>query len=253
MGPYNWGPGSRGPQYVVLPSLRGARLVLQIAKLTGGAAFTPTIELFATNGARLEQATGSTAARINAQAQNTGTYTVLVSAQTPGTGGNYQLELAEIPEAAIVAPGHTGGNLSGTTNGTIGPGDLNLWTFAANVGDEITVTASKVTGGATFTPQIELFLPTGDRRAYAQNASTASVSLAVENAGTYSVLISDANTTGTGTYQLELTQQSGTLGANVLTNGVATAGAITTVGQTNFWSFLATSGDPDHFANGNNR
>ncbi|PYJ55522.1 MAG: hypothetical protein DME24_24810 [Verrucomicrobia bacterium] len=40
-------------------------------------------------------------------------------------------------------------------------GETDTWTIAANPGDRIAVQISKLSGGAGFTPRIELFVPDG--------------------------------------------------------------------------------------------
>ena len=53
-----------------------------------------------------------------------------------------------------------------------------------------------------------------------QDALTATVDTAIEVGGTYTVLVSDANQTGAGTYRLHLARGSiAPPGTNVLTNG----------------------------------
>ena len=70
-----------------------------------------------------------------------GTYTVLISAQSPDANGGYQLQLAQVPESFVMPGGDEGGALADGVDqdGTIALGDLDLWTFAASPGDHITL------------------------------------------------------------------------------------------------------------------
>lgn len=183
----------------------GDRITLQLIKVTGGAVFSPQLELFGPDGTRLGHDSGSLASRVDIQAAADGTYTIQVSAITPDGAGNYQLQLVQTPGALSVPSGDEGGPLADATNqnGTITVGDLDAWTFSANVGDHIALQLAKVTGGATFTPQLELIGPDGTRRSVSQGLAGANVDVAIETSGTYVALVSDANETGSGTYTLQ--------------------------------------------------
>ena len=129
-------------------------------------------------------------------------------------------------------------------DGSIVLGDFDLWTFAATPGDRITLLITELTGGANFTPRIELLAPNGHRQTVAQGASTATLDAAVALGGTYTVLVSDANQIGAGTYRLRLTR--GVIASpspNVLTNGTMHLGAINVAGESNIWTFTATAGE----------
>jgi hypothetical protein len=225
---------------------KGDRIVLQLSETSGGSGFTPMLELFAPDGARLGVASDASVARLDVQADVSGTYTVLISdAGASGTGG-YELRLAQVPESFIVPAGDEGGALPDgiDTNGTIGQGDLDLWTFTASTGDRITLQITELTGGASFTPMIEVFSPNGERKRATQNATAATLDIAVETVGTYTVLVSDANRTGAGTYRLNLARGSiAPAGTNVLVSGATSLGAIASAGESNTWTFTASAGE----------
>ena len=113
-----------------------------------------------------------------------------------------------MPAAFTVPAGDEGGALADSVDqdGAIVLGDFDLWSFAATPGDRLTLLITELTGGASFTPMIELFAPNGHRQAIAQGALTATFDAAVELGGTYTVLVSDANQIGAGTYRLRLTR-----------------------------------------------
>jgi len=229
-----------------IPASAGDRIAFQVAKLTGGAGFTPMIELFGPDGARIGVDSGGTAARLDAQAATTGTYTLLVSDLNRTGSGTYELRPAQIPGAFTVGTGDEGGATTdgANQNGTISVGDLDLWTFTAAAGDLVTVQITELTGGAAFQPMIELFTPGGERKRVASGATGATFDVAVEVPGTYTVLVSDANKTGSGTYQLQVTRGAiGPAAANVLVNGTSYLGTIAAAGETNSWTFTATAGE----------
>ena len=145
------------------PANAGDRIALQIAKVSGGVTFKPQIELFAPDGTRLGTNSDAVVARLDVQAETSGTYTVLVSAQSPDANGGYQLQLAQVPESFVVPGGDEGGALADgvDTGGTNTVGDLDLWTFSASPGDHITLQITATSGGVNFKPMIELFGPDG--------------------------------------------------------------------------------------------
>jgi hypothetical protein len=224
----------------------GDRIAVQIAELSGGAGFTPMIELFAPDGTRLGLDSGGVAARLDAQAGTSGTYTVLVSDFNQSGTGSYELHLAQVPGSSAAPAGDEGGTTTDGVNhdGVIPLGDFDLWTFAATLGDRVTVQITELTGGASFAPRIEVFAPNGERKGLAQNASVATLALAIEVGGTYIVLVSDSNETGAGTYRLNLTRGAiAPPGANVLTNGGTHLGTLSATGETNTWTFPASAGE----------
>ena len=222
----------------------GDRITLQLSKLTGGATFSPQLEVFGPDGTRLGQNSGNLASRVDIQAAADGTYTVQVSALTPDGAGTYQLELVQSPGTLTVRSADEGGPLADGTNqsGTITVGGLDPWTFSANVGDHITLQLTKVTGGASFTPQLELIAPDGSRRSVSQGLAGATVDVAIGTSGTYVALVSDANETGTGTYTLHLARGATGPISNGLSNGAALVTSLA-AGQTNSYNFLASVGD----------
>src|SRR5204862_1107717 len=132
-----------------------------------------------------------------------GTFTVTVRDLNQTGTGTYRLRLAQVPGAFTVPVGDEGGAMSNGTNhqGTIEAGDLDLWTIAASAGDRIAVQIGEVSGGAAFAPMIEIFSPNGTRLGASSGAVAARLDLQAAASGTYTVLVSDGNQTGSGTYQ----------------------------------------------------
>lgn len=223
----------------------GDRITLQLSKTAGGAGFTPLLEVFGPDGTRLGLDDGNIASRVDVQGAADGTYTVQVSALTPDGTGSYQLQLVQAPGALTIPSGDEGGPLPDGTDqsGTISIGDLDPWTFSAAAGDRITLQLTKNTGGAGFTPQLELLGPNGERRSFSAGSSGATVDVAIESAGTYVALVSDAGKSGAGTYTLHLARNAFAALSNPLVNGDTVLKALGGVGQTNSWSFLASTGD----------
>jgi hypothetical protein len=156
-------------------------------------------------------------------ATNSGTFTVVVSdanlgfaGDSIGNTGTYRLHLARVRCSFVV--GDEGGVLpTGVAqNGTIHVGDLDMWEFWANAGDNITLTMAQVTDDGNFNPWIRLYRPNGTLQSTVANASSATVNVVVTNSGPFTVVASDQNLGfagdsigNTGTYTLTLTGNSG--------------------------------------------
>ena len=178
----------------------GDALCLTVADETPGSvpSLAPYIQIWGPTGASL--ASGdlglATQACLTAplNASGTGSYTVLISANinAPANTGDYTLRLARAPASFVVPSGDQGGDL---TNGqtypgnTITRGDLDLWRFAAQVGDPVSLTLTTVNGVA---PWMRVWGPqggpnlafTGNGQAVQQLNFTAPLS------GVYTVVIS---------------------------------------------------------------
>jgi predicted RNA-binding protein with TRAM domain len=224
----------------------GDRLVVQIAEVTGGAAFTPMIELFGPDGARLSGDTGGLAARLDVQTAVGGVYTVQVSDFARTGAGSYELRLALVPDEFVVPAGDEGGATNDGENhdGAVTLGDLDAWTFMAVPGDLVTVQVTEQSGGAGFAPLVEVFDASGDRRRAVQHGSIVTLDVAVTEGGRFTVLISDSSKSGAGTYRLNVNRSViGPAAANVLVNGETQLGSISAAGETNSWTFTATAGE----------
>jgi hypothetical protein len=218
----------------------------------GTASFDGWLQLFGPDGKLLVSGTaeGNTDVYIdNYTATNSGTFTVLVSSWFTVDSGTYALHLAQIPEAFIVPSGDEGGTLTNGADatGTINLGDLDMWSFAANKGDNINLRV----GTASFDGWLQLFGPDGkllvsgtadgNTDAYIDNYTAT-------NSGTFTVLVSSWFSQGTGTYVLHLAQIPETFIVPVgdeggpLTNGANATGTIS-LGDLDMWTFAGNKGD----------
>jgi lysophospholipase L1-like esterase len=179
----------------------GETVAVTAAKTSGTLA--PYVQLFAPNGSRVASDFNSLVASIQHVVTVGGPYTVLVSDGTSGRAqtGAYEARLARMP----------GANEHGAlVNGGVRPeqitlGDLDTYTFFANAGETVAVSAAKTSG--TLAPYVQLFAPNGTRVASDFNSSVASIQHVVAVAGTYTVLVSDG-TSGraqTGGYRAAFT------------------------------------------------
>lgn len=224
----------------------GDRLIFQLSETSGGAAFIPCMEVFAPDGSRLAIASHQTVARADIQAASTGVYTVMARDRDKAGSGSYQMQAVRAPGTISVPDGDEGGHLADAMEvaGEITAGDLDLFSFDATAGELLSLRLSETSGGAGFRPQLELFGPSGQLKGISRDPSLATVDVAAEESGNYTVLVSDGDQIGAGSYQLFLSRASlGAGGPSFLTNGVSLVGSVSTVGETNRWSFAASAGD----------
>ena len=100
-------------------------------------------------------------------ATTNGTLTVLMS---DGSGakagtGTYRFHFVKLPGSFIIPPGDDGGPLPGSggiQDGVTGePGDLDLWTFSATIGDRIVLRRAQLTGTNNFGVWMRVYDPNG--------------------------------------------------------------------------------------------
>jgi hypothetical protein len=214
----------------------------------GSSSFEGNLRLYGPDGALLKVAGGnSTDWELAYTATNSGTLTVLVSSYYPERIGTYVLHLAQFPEAFIVPAGDEGGPMTngGNHNGTLSLGDLDMWTFAANAGDNIVLRL----GSSGFQGNLDLYGPDGALLKVAGGNSTDwELAYIATNSGTFTVLVSSYYTEGTGTYVLHLAQfpeafivPSGDQGGGM--TGAASYAGTLNLGDLDMWTFTACTGD----------
>ena len=120
----------------------------------------------------------------------TGTYTVLISANVNAAArtGTYILRLARAPAPFVVPSGDEGGDLTNgqSSPGTITRGDLDLWRFAANKDDVLSLKLTAQNTGL----EIRVLGPNKELLADAASGPVTQVNLTAKLSGTYTVVIS---------------------------------------------------------------
>ena len=212
--------------------------------------FSGKLQLYGPNGALLDTVGGYpvTDDLITNTATNSGIFTVLVSSAVTMGSGTYALHLAQIPETFIVPAGDEGGAMTNGGNyaGTITLGDLDMFTFTANTGDNINLRL----GTTNFPGKLQLYGPSGALLDTVGGYPVKDdlIAYTATNSGTFTVLVSDGYGGGTGTYELHLAQipeafivPAGDEGG-AMTNGGNFTGKIT-LGDLDMWTFTACKGD----------
>jgi len=188
----------------------GESLMIRLGDLNGTNTFYPWVRLFGPNGVLLHSDYGPYAAESAFRATNSGTFTVVVGDGNVGFFGigPYRLTLAKTGDPIVVSPGDEGGPLTNAVmhTGTISYGDLDVWSFNANAGDNFTVRVGDVNGTGIFYPWVRLFGPNGVLLNHSYGPYAAEATFRATNSGVVTVVIGDGNSGlyGTGPYRLTL-------------------------------------------------
>ena len=231
----------------------GDRIVLRVGEISQTGNFTPRIRLVNPSAVQQAQASSAMAAEISVVATNTGTFTVIVDDAVGTTAtGTYRLTLAKTPGDVFVAGGDEGGPLTNGVmhTGTIDVGDLDVWTFTANTGENLTLRLGELVTGSSLTPALWLYGPNGALLDSLSGSAATEVSVRATNGGTYTVVVGDysGGYVGSGTYRLTLAKTGSPIvtlptdDGGPLTNGVRHTGMID-VGDLDVWNFTANAGE----------
>ena len=214
----------------------GSRVSIRAGK-TGGA-FTPYLELYAPDGARLAVAAG----QIDRTVTTAGTYVVAVHDDNMLESGTYTFTWQKLngPCAAI---GLTCGQ---SVTGSIGRDDVippwRVYTFPLTSGDRLSVRVTATGGDGGFTPYMEFYAPDGTL----VTAASGQIDRAITATGTYTVIVRDDNTSESGNYTLMWQKMKGTCGATNLACGQPDTGSIgrdDAVPPWKFYNLSFTAGD----------
>ena len=174
-----------------------------------------------------------------------GTYRVLVSGGFQESGA-YQLYFVEPGTPLTIPAGDQGGPMvnGGTYTGRVNLGDIDSWTFDASNGQSIAVRF----GSEDFVGRLELFGQDGSLISFQNYSTDLMIQYAITNSGRYTVVVSAANYTSTGTYRLTFAQPGGpvtvTAGddGGLLVNGGQYNGYVS-LGDLDEWTFDAKTNE----------
>ena len=185
----------------------------------------------------------------------TGTYLVMVASFDSGFDGEgtYRLTMAHTPGPITVSPGDQGGPLTNGAlhQGEILQGDVDVWTFTANMGDRIALHIGEIADTDDFRPWIRLWAPSGATLGDASGlAATVIDDVVAPVTGTYMVLVAsfDSGFDGEGTYGLTMTHTPGPITVSPgdqggpVTIGATHTGEIIT-GDVDVWTVTLNAGD----------
>ncbi len=221
----------------------------------GSPAFRPWLRLYGPTGVLFREGLASTSADndslISGRATNTGTFLVVAQSYYDGLSGSYTLSLAKMPGAYVVSAGDEGGALTNglATLATNTLGDLDVWTFPANTGDNLALRV----GAPGYRPWIQLYGPSGVliQEAFGSTSShrDAAILVPATNSGTFTVVQQSYYLDGIGPYTLSLGRFPGAYSVSPgdeggrLTNGISQDATIA-LGDLDIWNFAACKGYP---------
>lgn len=221
----------------------------------GAPACRPSLRLYGPNGVLFRENAGAgnsdRDALVYGTATNTGNFLLVAQSYYYSQSSDYTLNFAKMPGSYTISLGDEGGNLtSGLANlATNALGDLDVWTFSANIGDNLALRV----GAPDYRPWLQLYGPNGALIADAPGggSSQRDVSIFVQatNSGTFTVLQQSYYYDGIGPYTLSLGRFPGGYEVSPgdeggrLTNGVAYDATIA-LGDLDLWNFAACKGYP---------
>jgi hypothetical protein len=196
----------------------------------------PEIELRDPNGTIVDTGTDCCVSGVEHTVINPGTFEVTVRDGLGNRVGDYQLYFTRIPGA-----NELGTLLNGPIKQeTIDPGDLDTYTFVANLGDHITIRSGRASGDLY--PELKLYDPLGVLVDLGADALDASVESTVALAGNYTLQVSSNLLRNSGDYDLHLARIPGAAENGFLTDGLVYPGELT-LGDLDTFRFPADPGD----------
>jgi hypothetical protein len=187
--------------------------VSAVVGILGGPNFFPRIQLFAPNGAALNALNYFVDAFNLPQG---GTYSIVVRDDNNAQAGEYALTMIKVTGAQSL-DADSGAIASNQRRvGAIQSGDLDVFTFDAQVGDTVAVVVGAI-AGPNFGATLQVFAPNG----VPLNDPGLSVSYDAQNlpqSGTYYVVVRDSNNAEDGDYAISLARSPGAQVADTLDN-----------------------------------
>jgi hypothetical protein len=196
----------------------------------------PEIELRDPNGAIVGTGSDCCVSGVEHTVVDPGTFGVTVRDGLGNRVGDYQLYFTRIPGA-----NELGTLLNGPVNEeTIDPGDLDTYTFEANVGDHITLRSGRASGDLY--PELKLYDPLGLLLVQGSDALDASVESTAALPGIYTLQVASGLLRNSGDYDLHFARIPGTVENGVLIDGLIYPGELTLADLDTF-VFSANVGD----------
>ncbi|WP_444996542.1 hypothetical protein [Aliikangiella sp. IMCC44359] len=214
----------------------GDNILARIADI-GANAFYPRISLYSSSGTRISHAAHHTATGINYTITTTGEYSFIISDYYQSNAGAYHFyfnRIAGANEHGLLAN-------DSVNSGQIDLGDLDSYTFIADVGDNILLRVADIAGASLY-PRMTLYAPDGSQISHASHHTATGLNHTAEMSGTYTVVISDYYVTGTGIYELFYARIAGANEHGLLVNDSVNSGELT-LGDLDTYTLSASTGD----------
>jgi YD repeat-containing protein len=210
-----------------MPATQGDSLMVRSASLTPG--FAAQMDLYDPTGVRVNSSTFEISSKVAA----TGSYTVIVGASAPLTAGGYALSWQLLNNPAATSALQCGGSTTASLSAT---NQFRYYLAGANAGDLIRLIFTRIS--ANFSPQIELFDPTGARL-----AATSSISQKAKSGGAYLVVVSPSTASSAiGSFTVAFQRPNSPCSPATLTCGQPTLRQVAIPGQLDTFVFADTRG-----------
>jgi YD repeat-containing protein len=210
-----------------IPATNGDSLMVRSASLTPG--FAAQMDLYDPTGVHLPSSTFELSQAVS----TTGTYTVVVGASAPLTTGGYALSWQLLNKPAATSALQCGGSTTASLSAT---NQFRYYLAGANAGDLIRLIFTRIS--ANFSPQIELFSPSGTRL-----AATSNIGQQAKSAGAYLVVVSPSTANSvTGSFTVAFQRPNNPCSPTTMTCGQPTLRQVTIPGQLDTYVFAGTRG-----------
>ncbi|HEY2016823.1 MAG TPA: RHS repeat domain-containing protein [Bryobacteraceae bacterium] len=211
-----------------IPASSGDALLVRSASFTPG--FAAQMDLYDPKGSRLDSSTFALSRKLG----TSGTYTVIISASAARSAGGYSFSWQLLNSPAATSPLACGGSVTASLSPS---GQFRYYLATASSGDLMRLVFNRLSDN--FTPQIELFDPSGTRL-----AQTSDISQRAATDGSYLVVVSPSTSSGeTGSFAVAYQRPNRPCSPAALTCGQTALRQVTLPGQLDAFTFLGTAGD----------
>ena len=232
----------------------GDRVLLSLGKASG-TNYQPRLVVYDPAGNVISNDVGYQAAISEFTAATSGTFTAHAREWDNRDTGGYRLHYAKVPSSGtgFDAADGEGKTLASntTTNGAIAtPGDFDVYTFNAAVGERVVLSLGK-SGGTSYQPRLKVYDPTGKLLANDVGYQAANAEFTAAASGKFSVVAGEWDNADTGSYALHFAKLPHTGSAvnpadghgKLLAPNSITAATIGTPGDFDVYSLKANAGD----------
>jgi len=208
-------------------------ITIRSRKISGS--LTPYLELYGPSGTRV----GGPTAQIDMRLTVLGTYTLLMRDYSNVYTGNYLLYLEKLNNPCNVAATLSCEQVaSGSIGTSVDPPPWRIYRFPVSANDSVTIRTRKTSGDNQFTPQMELYDPSG---VYLMGGSQIDRTFSV--AGTNTILVRDGRNAYAGDYTLGWRKVVNPCRSTPITCGQVLLGSISSSDEIDFYTFTAPAND----------
>jgi YD repeat-containing protein len=208
-------------------------VTIRVMKTSG--AFGPNLELFNAAGSRI----AGPSTQINTTLTAAGTYNIMVRDGNTKATGDYLIYWQSVKNPCnVVADLPCGQAVTGSIGVSVDPPPWRVYTFTGAVNDVVTIRTGDLTEN-NFTPNIELFSPTGSLLVSNYNQ----VDRTLTAAGTYTILMRNYNGAYAGNFALTWQKMNAPCNVVPINCGQVLSGSISTAAELDVYTFTVSAND----------